>query len=584
MKKNQLFSFTRCIITAVCALMCFIACKHEEPLGDATLCVVQTNIQTSESNNSIFVQNDNSIKSIELEFNESLDGKTLSNSILLDSIGKGGELHHVDISIDLSADKTKVSITPSEDKLFENNGGQFVIHVSDKLLSEKRNYLKEDYVDFFMTLPEKYESSGFLGYKSYTVIISDIHLGDKRSQDEGYCWFTENKKKLEEFLDYINYYRSYYKELVIAGDLFDEWVAPMDKIPFGDSDNNKITQSQFVKNIAEANKTIIDKIIALKTAGVNIVYIPGNHDMLVEESDINAIFGDGVVTQARDKKGLGLYEPQKDIAIEHGHRYDFFNAPDMVSNIGIEGITSDNAILPAGFFVTKVATTHDMGSSSLSSLGKLNLSLSDYNIKDLEEAAIESDEYCKVLYNIAWLAINNQKQVGITLPIKTGLCGLNNDYNLRQITPAYYDTYQLLYRDTYKVANWNSRLRANGSILIPFTLGVLAGAVNMSYEYIAQWIHLGGNGKKITVFGHTHEPVLKYKWRIGTFYSGIYANAGTWVDKKYAGDFPTCTFVTIYEGTGIFSEYKSVYLQQFLGYREGVKDISERLWVRTTNQ
>jgi hypothetical protein len=67
-------------------------------------------------------------------------------------------------------------------------------------------------------------------------------------------------------------------------------------------------------------------------------------------------------------------------------------------------------------------------------------------------------------------------------------------------------------------------------------------------------------------------------------YSGIYANAGTWVDKKYVGkDQPTCTFVEIYEGSGILSNYKQIQVKEFKSSSD-IRNIKKPLWIYTKNE
>ncbi len=63
------------------------------------------------------------------------------------------------------------------------------------------------------------------------------------------------------------------------------------------------------------------------------------------------------IVQARDAKGLGTYYTgdRNEIAIEHGHRYEVFSAPDTVSNAELCG--NADTILPAGYFYARYAAT-----------------------------------------------------------------------------------------------------------------------------------------------------------------------------------------------------------------------------------
>ena len=68
----------------------------------------------------------------------------------------------------------------------------------------------------------------------------------------------------------------------------------------------------------------------------------GNHDMLLQESVLREAIPN--IIQIKDSEGLGVYYTgdRKEIAIEHGHRYDVFSAPDAVTNKELCG--NDNTI------------------------------------------------------------------------------------------------------------------------------------------------------------------------------------------------------------------------------------------------
>lgn len=86
--------------------------------------------------------------------------------------------------------------------------------------------------------------------RNLIVVISDIHLGANFS----YAEIEDNLEPLKSFLEQIRASCSV-KELVIAGDLLDEWFVPATT----DTYNGK-NQSDFVQQIAATNKTVIDKL------------------------------------------------------------------------------------------------------------------------------------------------------------------------------------------------------------------------------------------------------------------------------------------------------------------------------------
>jgi len=112
--------------------------------------------------------------------------------------------------------------------------------------------------------------------------------------------------------------------------------------------------SEILKAVAANNKPVIDAFNDIITDGnIKVTYVPGNHDLLIDSEDIQSILPG--ISEARDVKGLGAYVPQDfpELIIEHGHRYNFFCAPDFSNR----PITNTDSILPPGYFFTRMATT-----------------------------------------------------------------------------------------------------------------------------------------------------------------------------------------------------------------------------------
>ncbi len=178
------------------------------------------------------------------------------------------------------------------------------------------------------------------------VVISDMHLG----ADLAYAECKHNLPSLEKFLKQIKASQNI-KELVIAGDLVDEWFVPATTDTYQGKD-----QADFVRRVAAANKGVFDAINSIIRAGnILVTYVPGNHNLTITEANIASILPG--INQARDAVlGLGTYSPadHPEIAIEHGHRYNFFCAPDPISNQDV----APGTILPPGYFFTRIATLH----------------------------------------------------------------------------------------------------------------------------------------------------------------------------------------------------------------------------------
>ena len=194
--------------------------------------------------------------------------------------------------------------------------------------------------------------------KHLTAIISDIHMNDARSLTYGYSWFKSNKHYLISYVDSLIAHADEYRALVLLCEVFYEYVTPVPFPTFATITNQPISESEYIRSIAKANHDLIEKFVELQSAGVELVYVPGNHDMGATKDDIHYIFGEKVRIIS-DKQGLGTYQPKyaPQVLMEHSHRYDVMCAPDPLSNIGIDSVNQDNAFLPASYFTTRIGAT-----------------------------------------------------------------------------------------------------------------------------------------------------------------------------------------------------------------------------------
>jgi UDP-2,3-diacylglucosamine pyrophosphatase LpxH len=364
------------------------------------------------------------------------------------------------------------------------------------------------------------------------VVLSDIHMGDQRAIDEGYGWFRANEPLLAGFLASLAASPAV-KEVVIGGDFFDEWVIPMDHDTLNGFGSDQQAESKFVDSVAAANPTIISGIKAIMSAGKKVTYVPGNHDMLVTSDDISRIFPG--INQSRDAAGLGTYSPGglPEVLIEHSHRYDFFNAPDMYSNripYSPENYTNNSsAIIPPGFFVSKIAASNNFQTPAIpGSLGATDSLIGPF------------------FYWTAWKLILSQvnpSQDYNAKIIKTGIDGYTGVYSINDLVPQV--TLSGIQQPTlyaYIEDNWKNRQTQNQvNSLISVVSGLLVGSLSV-------WCDLQSNtqyfsrdtSKRIVVFGHTHKATMGSRLNSAS-QKCIYANSGTWIDK---GD-PACTFVII---------------------------------------
>lgn len=384
----------------------------------------------------------------------------------------------------------------------------------------------------FTTMDSIFGQEGVPSDNNLILIISDLHMGDQRSIDDGYGWLIQNRAKLVDFLNNLTD-RPALKELTIAGDMFDEWVAPMEYDSLNGFGSDQAGESEFFDSIVDANPDIINGFNNIISTGIKVTYVPGNHDMLVVEDDINRAFPG--IHQERDATGLGAYSPDShpEIIIEHSHRYDFYNAPDMYSNripISPENYTNNpSAIIPPGFFVSKIDASHSIAYPS---------------IPELEADGLQ--KLGPFLYWAAWKVVLSQIPVPVDYNaklIKTGINGYTGVYAINDLVPpteGLIIKQPLLYQNIED--NWKNRQIQNR---VNSPISVLSGLLTSS---ISEWCDFQAHtqyfsidsSKRIVVFGHTHKAAL------GTDFNNsqqkcIDANSGTWIDK---GE-PACTFVVI---------------------------------------
>jgi len=365
--------------------------------------------------------------------------------------------------------------------------------------------------------------------RNLIVIISDIHLGG----DAGYQECNANRSALVNFLDQVRNSPNV-KELVIAGDLFDEWFVPgnLDTYRGGD-------QQDFVKRIASTNQPVFDAFNSIIQDGkITVTYVPGNHDLTITDVNVSRVLPG--IRQARDAgaQGLGSYSPAglPEMVIEHGHRYNFFCAPDPISNQSV----APGTILPPGYFFTRIAAMHVVEHTQ-------------HNVDTLPPVTKNgSGEPGQVLlYNywhiwswaINFLPVNRRFDDKF---IKTNVNGFTGNWCVKDLIP-----YQQTPGGPIQVNlfngiqdTWESRCRLNHlNVPIPTDFAIKYANSANGTDTMAYWqyFNYAPSGKRIVVFGHTHEARIKEFTVSGN--TCIYANSGTWIDHN--PNLTTMNFVII---------------------------------------
>lgn len=354
------------------------------------------------------------------------------------------------------------------------------------------------------------------------VVISDLHIGNDLSYSEN----VHHLQRLEQFLNEVRV-SSTVKELVIGGDMLDEWYIPtrIDTYEGG-------TQADFVRKTVAANQGVFNAFNSIITDGkIKVTYIPGNHDMGFTPENIEiALPG---INQARDDDGkfqVGTYNPEgyPEIAIEHGHRYDFFCA--MTPN-AIED--APESILAPGYFFARIAANSFTDPTTPEEATKVgNVVLNDSTNAEQRSKNIYYSLWKTIMENVIYVKDDFNEPI-----ITTNIGGLTNTYAINDIIPMNSDDGSIqmnLYNNLFTQANWDARQIYNNVKSLSDINTAMVGSLETEFideRSNAQYFQNTDSDVRIVVFGHTHIPMIKtYVNHKGQ--QCIYANSGSWEDKK----------------------------------------------------
>lgn len=360
------------------------------------------------------------------------------------------------------------------------------------------------------------------------VCISDLHLGvnDKISQD------TVNRPYLIDFINRIGQTKDI-RELVITGDFLDEWILPLN---YPVATGSQEYYQQCITN----NQSVIDALNGLSNKGVKLVYVFGNHDMTLVANTLKQAIPK--ITFVGDN-GMGVYitGDRKEIAIEHGHRYDVYSAPDTVDNRDV----SSSSILPPGYFYARLGTSWFLqGTPTINKM-----------IPELTTApsATNTDQYGAYLYSVFW---NNNMNTFTNIErfddkvFYLNNYGFNAKLSEADILPVLQSDGTINAPTLFKnfQRSWE-QIQTNNGVRVPTTfIQVASAALNgttASTQYFPKQesIQYDGQGIETVVFGHTHVPLVE------KFKNGITVlNDGSWVDTRTGNTNLTRTFVVITTG------------------------------------
>ncbi len=346
--------------------------------------------------------------------------------------------------------------------------------------------------------PTFFASSQGLGAERRKVVfISDIHL----SADAETSWISENIGPLADFLKALDG-RHDVSELVILGDLFDDWMVPTDDPPG--------TFEQILD--AAHNEPVVSALKRLcENQYIQVTYVTGNHDLLSFEPATKALiqetFPEMVICS--EEPGLGAYSIDEVLWAEHGHRYSLFNAPDTWSH--------DKSHLPLGYFITRLVASQSETEGTLYTSPDIIEQFVHPRLKGLTPSTDNQDRLIAAVFNAIAVWAGKGPLDRFTMDGKDG-----------------FDARPTVAEITYLYSSIMSAWPDRQNIVAPDLallneLGYLINSAQLLFNMPKRIQEYFPFKPRIVVFGHSHKPLL---WqRLGRA-STLYANTGTWIDGK----------------------------------------------------
>jgi len=365
--------------------------------------------------------------------------------------------------------------------------------------------------------------------RNMIVVFSDMHLG----ADTAYSECVANRGPLVTLLGRIQAAPNV-RELVIGGDLADEWLVPATTDTYQGGD-----QGDFMERLAGTNKEVFDTFNSIIQEGqIRVTFLPGNHDLAITEASIDRVLPG--INQARDEAlGVGTYTPVDcpKIAIEHGHRYNFLCSPDPFSNQDI----APGTVMPPSYFFTRLVALSQEQSHPVP-VDTLPVVL-PYSAPDESQALLF--KYWKICYETVMIYPNTYRFD--EKMIVTNVNGLTGNFSVNDIVPFQLTPGGIIDVTLFKGIQdqWEARQASNEvPVHIPVDQAMDSAMSNSEVDRQAknQYFLNPASDKRIVIFGHTHEAKI-----IESVNSHnekcIYANSGTWLDKNMAPT--TMNFIVI---------------------------------------
>ncbi len=342
--------------------------------------------------------------------------------------------------------------------------------------------------------------------RAKTLFMSDLHL----CADPESAALLDHVPQLARFLRNLRTRRDL-SDLVILGDLLDDWMIPAETDP--------ITFDDVLH--APHNAPVVDALHDLcARSHLKVTYVAGNHDMLTFEPANKALIASVFpgITLVADSPGLGAYSIDDVVWAEHGHRYGALTAPDPWSH--------DGTVLPLGYFITRLMASAVVRGGALRSLpsafgsGPLRAAPEGFGVLDaLDRGPLDKYEELFVRFVLQSFLDDAGRDLDDAF-VMNGFHGFASDPTGGEV----YEIYKRVLTLWPEHQNIVDKLIA---MLSDSDFGGMLPTANILLNMPADIRDLYPFQPRIVIFGHTHQPLLNLRVDGG---GRIYANTGTWID------------------------------------------------------
>jgi UDP-2,3-diacylglucosamine pyrophosphatase LpxH len=514
------------IVFAISVSILQLSCKKKETIQEPVY--LSADLPKYALQSGSYYPVDFSERTIEIEFNLPIDSATICGNVSLSD--KNGSLNSF-CSIIPHDRVIVISLDPAFNL---KQGWKYLLTLSTGLRSVSGVTLPATKVIEIRTRALSLTGGYGQANRDAILCISDIHMGEYRAVAGNYCWFSQNEPALLDLLDTV-LTNQLVRQVVILGDLFDEWVIPYRLSPF-DTVSGIHDSRDYFMSVANSpvNLPIINKLREIATSdSIQLIYVPGNHDMLLTQNILEEIIP-GVIWEGTTS-GMGNYSPVNEIIMEHGHRFDFFNCPQPLVTTG--------HMLPPGYFISRLQAEGLMENEGHAFK---SVSAPEGSAEFLLSWTI-AYEYLLAEFSMTVHADSANIRMGGV----DGYSGLLSYNGVRDMYAASIEN------------NWPATQQLNAvPIPIPVIMAILDGTEDLFVAASCEYLSSSSPKRyKIAAFGHTHKPELKLT-PAANDYQGIYANSGSWVNADLCSN-PVRTFLLIRPGQWTGSDLDIVSLYQY---------------------